>query len=408
MSPHHANLPASRSPQTAAAMVNPTTTTPTADAPKLNPWDATTQQYHGGQEWSKIAHFVEDFSVTTNCFGTPESGLKAATAAIHDIHHYPPADQEPAKSDLARFLWPSDEEFNANHGRLLMGNGASELIDLVIRLSPHGTWKAGPWDVQYMEYQRSAETTERTILAPTSSERATLTCIVNPNNPTGEYLDIESLKRWIATNVEDNGVVVIDESMQPWHSANWRAESMTSQHAFVANQLRSRNVRVFIIHSWTKMWCCTGLRIGSIVTPTADHTQQLKKHQVPWSVNCLALPFVSAVVRDDAFLAKTWACTTQWRADQIRDLMQVAKDLAKRISGFNGDWQFLGQPFLSWVWIDVRDAAVADALVEAARVAGTPVRAGKHGYKRPTHVRIKVGLPEKFAVLREAWRNLTL
>ncbi|KAI9216198.1 pyridoxal phosphate-dependent transferase [Blastocladiella britannica] len=368
---------------------------------KLNPWDTKTQQYHGGQEWSKIATFVEDFSVTTNCYGTPESGTDAVKSSIHNIHHYPPADQEPAKSDLARFLWPSDAEFEQNHGRLLMGNGASELIDLVVRLSPQGTWKAGPWDVQYMEYQRSATTNARTILAPTDSQPATLTCIVNPNNPTGEYMDITALKAWIRTNVEDNGVVVLDESMQPWHSANWRAESMTSQHAFVAEMLSTRNVRVYVIHSWTKLWCCTGLRIGSIVAPTAAHTAELKKFQVPWSVNSLALPFMSAVVKDQAFLDATWTNTTQWRADQIVALEAVSAGFGARFD--TAAWTFHGQPFLSWIWIDVKDPRIADVLVEAARVAGTPVRAGKYGYDRPTHVRIKVGLPEKFAVLRDAW-----
>ncbi|ORZ34990.1 pyridoxal phosphate-dependent transferase [Catenaria anguillulae PL171] len=344
---------------------------------KLNPWDSKTQQYHGGQEWSKIAQFVEDFSVTTNCYGTPQSGLDAVANSIHNIHHYPPADQEPAKSDLARFLWPSDEEFDANHGRLLMGNGASELIDLVIRLSPEGTWKPGPWDVQYMEYQRSAATNSRTILAPKAAEPATLTCIVNPNNPTGEYMDIDALKAWIRTNVEDNGVVVLDESMQPWHSADWRSQSMTSQHDFVAEMLRERNVRVYVIHSWTKLWCCTGLRIGSIVSPTAEHTAQLKKFQVPWSVNSLALPFMSAVVRDDDFVNKTWNNTAKWRAAQIEVLTQVSKDMKAKFG--THEWEFHGQDFLSWIWIDVKDARVADVLVEAARVAGTPVRAGKYG-----------------------------
>ncbi|KAI9183117.1 hypothetical protein H9P43_004034 [Blastocladiella emersonii ATCC 22665] len=379
-------------------MVSPNATT------KLNPWDSKTQQYHGGQEWSKIETFVEDFSVTTNCFGTPQSGLDAVAESIHNIHHYPPADQEPAKSDLARFLWPEDDEFAANHGRLLMGNGASELIDLVVRLSPQGTWKAGPWDVQYMEYQRSATTNERTILAPTAAQPATMTCIVNPNNPTGEYMDIDALKAWIRANVEDGGVVVLDESMQPWHSADWRAQSMTSQHAFVAEMLAQRDVKVYVIHSWTKLWCCTGLRIGSIVAPTADHTAMLKKHQVPWSVNSLALPFVSAVVRDDAFLHETWTSTTQWRADQIAALTKVSADHAAKFG--TQPWTFLGQSFLSWIWIDVHDARVADVLVEAARLAGTPVRAGEYGYERPTHVRIKVGLPAKFAVLRDAWAKI--
>lgn len=74
---------------------------------------------------------------------------------ISDIHHYPAANQEPAKTSLAEFLWPGDSA--KHHGRLLLGNGASELIDLVVRKAliqckergiETPTWKGGPWDVQ--------------------------------------------------------------------------------------------------------------------------------------------------------------------------------------------------------------------------------------------------------------------
>lgn len=119
-----------------------------------NVWDTKTQTFHGGQEHSFIKNFVEDFSVTTNYLGTPKKALEAAKEAIYGIHHYPAANQEPAKTDLAGFLWGADAP--KHHPRLLMGNGASELIDLVVRkallsaqqkgIQP--TWKGSPWNVQ--------------------------------------------------------------------------------------------------------------------------------------------------------------------------------------------------------------------------------------------------------------------
>lgn len=41
---------------------------------------------------------------------------------VSQIKHYPPADGEPAASDLARFLWP-DESWPEGKERLLLGNG---------------------------------------------------------------------------------------------------------------------------------------------------------------------------------------------------------------------------------------------------------------------------------------------
>ncbi|ORZ34668.1 hypothetical protein BCR44DRAFT_1500399, partial [Catenaria anguillulae PL171] len=100
----------------------------------------------------------------------------------------------------------------------------------------------------------------------------------------------------------------------------------------------------------------------------------------------------------------TWNNTAKWRAAQIEVLTQVSKDMKAKFG--THEWEFHGQDFLSWIWIDVKDARVADVLVEAARVAGTPVRAGKYGYERPTYVRIKVGLPDKFEVLAQAWKSI--
>lgn len=41
---------------------------------------------------------------------------------VSGIKHYPPADFEPAASDLARFLWPG-ESWTQGRERLLLGNG---------------------------------------------------------------------------------------------------------------------------------------------------------------------------------------------------------------------------------------------------------------------------------------------
>ncbi|KAJ1842262.1 hypothetical protein LPJ70_003892, partial [Coemansia sp. RSA 2708] len=234
----------------------PTTSTPNG------PWDAKLQQFHGGQDWAHMDNFVEDFSVTTNAFGMPESAMLAAVQAVSQGHHYPPADQEPARSSLARFLWPAD--FEAEQDRLILGNGASELIDLIIRMAPTGTWKPGPFRTQYKEYERSARNNGFEMLPADSADSANVACLVNPCNPTGDYLELPELKSWIAANVRDGGYVLIDESMQPWHSPQFREHSLLSQHEYIRALYQDRGISVFIMHSWTKLWCCTGLRLGSV------------------------------------------------------------------------------------------------------------------------------------------------
>lgn len=93
-------------------------------------WDSDTQTFHAGQDWMQLTQdgiFIEDFSVTTNAFGTPKAAEEAAAKACSLMHHYPPADFEPALTNLAKFLWPDSHE--EGHSRLLMGNVSRSLPD---------------------------------------------------------------------------------------------------------------------------------------------------------------------------------------------------------------------------------------------------------------------------------------
>ena len=264
-------------------------------------WDSDTQTFHAGQDWMQLTQdgiFIEDFSVTTNAFGTPKGAEEAAAKACSLMHHYPPADFEPALTDLAKFLWPEGHE--EGHSRLLMGNGASELIDLVIRDGPIGTWKpAGVHDllggtVQYKEYERSAEAAGH-MQVDAGTPGAALTCCVNPNNPTGGYRPLPEMMQYIEQNCEDGSHVIVDESMQPWVGPNWREDSLISVGDWAEELEKSRGISVFVMHSWTKLWACPGVRLGSVVAPSAATLKRVKAKQVPWSVNLMAIDFTSAV-----------------------------------------------------------------------------------------------------------------
>jgi histidinol-phosphate/aromatic aminotransferase/cobyric acid decarboxylase-like protein len=50
--------------------------------------------------------------------------------------------------------------------------------------------------------------------------------IVNPCNPTGDYLNIFELKDYIQKNTHYGDVVLVDESMLMWLGRNWREESL--------------------------------------------------------------------------------------------------------------------------------------------------------------------------------------
>jgi histidinol-phosphate/aromatic aminotransferase/cobyric acid decarboxylase-like protein len=382
---------------------------PTKVSPKLSPlaklkaessawdataWDLNTQQPHGGQEWSSLSNFCEDFSVTTNFMGPPWMAISAATAALQHLHHYPAANFEPAITDLAKFLAPQNSADIRK--RLLLGNGASELIDLVTRVGAHqGSFFVQ--DTQYKEYCRAAlaHGRERLEELGEADSDCALIAIVNPCNPTGEYRKVQEMKAYVEEMCTDHTTVLIDESMQPWVGPHWREDSIVNERAWVQHMLEKRDIRVYVIHSWTKIWTCPGLRLGSIVAPTEEDIATLKEHQVPWSLNVSALGFLSAAVKDLDFMEQTWELTPRWRLATVEKLRAMFPS-----------WEFQGDPSLSWIWIDTKCAETAQKAVELAKKAGVPIRWGFLGYKKPQHVRIAVRSPHKQVVLFKALEPL--
>jgi len=361
---------------------------------KESKWDEEAQQYHGGQEWGNPG-FVCDFSVTTNFLGAPKSAMQAARASLENIVHYPAADQEPARSELANFIWNGECEISDN---VILGNGASELIDLIVRHCCHKnekTVRPGPFDAQYKEYMRSAEAAGYNQI-DRNDNSADLTCIVNPCNPTGDYLKLDEIKTFIETNVKEGSTVLVDESMHIWLGPNWRDDSLTSQIEWLDEMYNGpKKIAVYIIHSWTKIWCCPGIRLGSVVTPTKQLRKMLLTNQVPWSVNTMALDFLSACVKDERYLKETWEKTPIYRQHMID---WIKKNFPH--------WKCYGKSFLSWIWIDCGTYEEANAAYEIAKKHGVPIRPGTKGYKMHSCIRFGVREPHYFKSLANALKKL--
>ena len=95
------------------------------------------------------------------------------------------------------------------HDNILLGNGSSELIDLIIRLVPEGNYALGPVEVQYKEYENSCQRYGRVKVADDKIRDAKLHAFVNPTNPTGDYLSVEQVMKYIEENCSDGRFVCL-------------------------------------------------------------------------------------------------------------------------------------------------------------------------------------------------------
>ena len=358
-------------------------------------------QIHGGQDINLKINLKEDFSVTTNYLGLSNKGI-LQIKNYNDLTHYPSQNQEPFKSEMINWLYKNQKSKNKF---LLFGNGASELIELLIktiRFDPINNiyksknWKPGSSTVQYIEYERTCSNYQYNKKSY-DCYNTDITCIINPCNPTGEYKNIIELKKYIETYCKDNSIVIVDESMQLWVGEHFREDSLLSQNEWINKLYNEKKIGVFIIHSWTKFFCCTGLRIGSLICPNNFYYELLLKYSIPWSCNIFALKYLNGCINDEIYMKTTWKLTKKYRkyiVDNLKDMYP--------------NWLIFGNDFLSWVWIDTLSEQFALLIYNMCKLNGIPIRLGTNGYNLPTYIRIAVRKKKNVDILLEVLESLKI
>jgi histidinol-phosphate/aromatic aminotransferase/cobyric acid decarboxylase-like protein len=339
-------------------------------------------KYHGGSEIHDIPNLKQDMSVTTNAFGLSDNYFETMTREKfeHLATHYPPTGIDTELTEAYNSFVGKDAKFSP-----LFGNGASELIDVTIRSLPAGNWKTNNVATQYREYQNACIKTGRTQVKHDDINTA-ISIIINPNNPTGDFLKWDEIVDYIAKYVGDNSCLMIDESMLFWYGANWTEHSALG-HADYIDELRSaRNITVVVIQSWTKIFSCTGLRVGSAVIFDEALRSAVANAMPPWSLNAIGRDYILHAWSNSDYLQKTWKLTREYRAA-----------IKKRVQELCPTFAIYGADFTSWLWIDAHDPIRAEQIVRDSKRIGFPIRHGKQGYKKDTFIRIAVRDPSLIA-----------
>jgi histidinol-phosphate/aromatic aminotransferase/cobyric acid decarboxylase-like protein len=275
--------------------------------------------------------------------------------------------------------WPSN--------RLLIGNGASEFIDLIMRLAPAGAYRTGPFIASYKEYERAAKVAGRTVIPHSDkATKAGVTVIIHPNSPSGEFMELPELEAVVQAAQAEGGVVLVDESFMPHMGPNWHDHSALAL-------VEKYPATIIVVNSWTKIWCCPGLRLGSVAC--AEHWYKImKKNQTPWSCNNMAQAFCAAVASDVEFQQQTWKLLPEWRQRQQGFITALG-------------WTFNESSplWVPWVFVDCGSAEVAERAAAVAQDAGCPVR-WCASFGCPSRLRLGVRTPAQQDKLQEAWSKM--
>lgn len=269
-----------------------------------------------------------DFSSNMNPLGPPLSVKELCGEFWRHITGYPDPAVRELRSKLA-FRYGIPEE------SILVGNGAAELIDLAIRvLKPRVTALARP---SFVEYEEAVHKAGGTILdipllashdfelqnedLEKAAHQADAVFLGSPNNPTGRLVDPALLRPLIGRKETQ---VIVDEAFMDF---------VPEEDRFTLIREAPESRDLLVIRSMTKFYAVPGIRLGFIVGHP-ERIAELRKLQVPWSVNGLAQSIGSAVLDEEEYAERTKRVVIEERTRLSESLIRLGLTVFPSVTNY--------------------------------------------------------------------------
>lgn len=245
-----------------------------------------------------------DYSANINPLGIPKTLKEILLSSMDELINYPDPDCTDLKLAISEYL-------NVEADRIIIGNGASEIIFLLMEvLKP---WKIIIPAPTFSEYAKAAEISGAHVKYFEMSEKdefrldmeklidrldntidAVMLC--NPNNPTSRLVPIEELLRLVKHAQAVGTTVIVDEAF-----IELTEEGNSNSLVSVLDKYRN----LFLIRAFTKYFAVPGLRLGFGLGDEKLIKKMLER-KLPWSVNSFACN-MGVVLSDKEYITKT-AC----------------------------------------------------------------------------------------------------
>ena len=302
----------------------------------------------------------------------PGAAVRAAiTAATDDLCRYPDGNGFALKEVLSK-------RFGVGAEQIVLGNGSNDVLELVtlafLRPGDHAVYSRHAFAVYPLSVKaRGAtgiEVPAKDYAHDLPAMRAAITretraiFVANPNNPTGTWIDPQTLKAFIASIPEDV-IVVLDEAYNEYLEPSRQAPSAawTAEHA-----------NLVVSRTFSKAHGLAALRVGYGIM-NASVADMLNRVRQPFNVNALAQAAAIAALADTAYVEESRALNRVG----MRELENGARALDRRFIPSHGNF----------LLIHVGDAGAVYQSLLRQGVIVRPVA----NYGLPEYLRVTVGLP---------------
>lgn len=241
---------------------------------------------HGGNIYGNEIEY--DFSVNLNPLGPPKSVRDALAAALNHVEEYPDPEYRELRRGLANY-WQLAEE------QLVPGNGASELIPVIIRtLSPKSCMVTAPCYSGYETALNAAAPSCRIHRIPLRAEddftlpesicqeiarvKPNLLILTNPNNPNGKRISANRLREIVDACRTAGTVLLVDEC--------FLALSGGDEDSLI-HCIRSEALPAVVLRAFTKTFAIPGVRLGYAVC-SGFPAARIRRELPEWNLSVFA------------------------------------------------------------------------------------------------------------------------
>ena len=254
---------------------------------------------HGGDVYRN--HVDIDFSISVNPLGTPECVKEALHRAVEMCGRYPDMEAERLGKAVSTFLGVPAE-------CLLFGNGASELFMAIVHgIKPKKVVIPVP---SFYGYEYAAKSVNSEIIYYKMNqennfcvtedmnriltEDVDLLFLANPNNPIGNLLDIERIKK-LLLHCRDKGIyVVVDECF---------IEFCGDQFSLLPETRKFEHL--ILVRAFTKIFSIPGVRLGYLVCKSKAVHTKIAGQLPEWNLSCFAQEAGCICVEQKEFIVET-------------------------------------------------------------------------------------------------------
>ena len=226
-----------------------------------------------------------DFCYLVNPYFPPQKLVDEIKASFEKL-----LTQYPSGMSVNSLLAAKNFEVHAEN--VVVGNGAAELIKALLEKFQGKTGFIRP---TFEEYPNRYDGEDSIFFVPQNysytysakdvieffdDKKIDNLIIVNPDNPTGNYIDKNGLLKLVEWSKKKNIKLVIDESFVDFSDQN--------DSTLIELDILLQNPHLFVMKSISKSYGVPGLRLGILVSGDVEAIREIKNNVSIWNINSFA------------------------------------------------------------------------------------------------------------------------